>query len=231
MKSKEEGRFYKLQLFFIRIRHGLFLFTLRSFLSKIGLDFMLFYWELEGSADIPEPLIREDDGNYTVVPLSREDLKLLKGLSFISYEKLLERFDVGSRVVALKWKDDLAAFTCVEHQDFTFRKKKFHLDEDEAYLLNMYTYQTFRGKNLAPYLRYQVYKMLRKEGIGNIYSVTDYLNKSSIKFKRKLGAKPVLLYGSAIFLKKFHRTFKLKQYKTNNPQPYPSQPSRSKLRY
>ncbi|NAY92776.1 GNAT family N-acetyltransferase [Muricauda sp. JGD-17] len=221
MKSKEEGRFYKLQLLFIRIKHGLFLFTLRSFFSKVGLDFMLFYWELEGTADLPEPGIREDGGNYKVVPLSREDLKMLKGLSFINYEKLLERYDLGLRVISLKWKDKLAAFTCIEYQDFIFRKKNFPLAEDEAYLLNMYTYQSFRGKNLAPYLRYQVYKMLRSEGIENIYSVTDYLNKSSIKFKRKLGAKPLVLYGSAIFLKKFHRTFKLKQYKTNSPYPYP----------
>ena len=210
--SKEDGKFYKFQLLFIRIKHGLFLFTLRSFLSKIGLDFMLFYWESEGTSEIEEPLIRDSTNTYEVVSMSRGDLQLLKNLSFINFEKLMESYDKGSKVIGLKSKDKFAAFTCVEYNDFFFRKKKFELKETEAYLLNMYTFQAFRGKNLAPYLRYQVYKMLRDEGITNIYSVTDYLNKSSIKFKRKLGAKPIKLYGSIIFLKRFHSTFKLKQY-------------------
>ncbi|MCL6265778.1 GNAT family N-acetyltransferase [Flagellimonas myxillae] len=228
MSNKEDGKFYKFQLLFIRIKHGLFLFTLRSFLSKIGLDFMLFYWEQEGANEIDEPKVRDDENTHEVVPMSRDDLQILRNLTFINYDKLIQSFDNGSKVIGLKSKNEFAAFTCVEYNDFFFRKKEFELKRNEAYLLNMYTFQSFRGKNLAPYLRFQVYKMLREEGIQNIYSVTDYLNKSSIKFKRKLGARPLKLYGSIIFLKKFHRTFKLKQY---NYIPYPSQPSRSRLRY
>nr|WP_299385453.1 GNAT family N-acetyltransferase [Allomuricauda sp.] len=212
MKSRESGKFYKFQLLFIRIKHGLFLFTLRSFLSKIGLDFMLFYWELEGSQEMAEPEIRNTKETYEVTPLAKSDLTALKNLSFINYDKLLESFDRGAKVIGLKNKDEIAAFTCVEYSDFIFRKKRFELHDNEAYLLNMYTFQSHRGKNLAPFLRYQVYQMLKKEGVGRIYSVTDYLNKSSIKFKRKLGAKPLVLYFSVIFFKRLHWTFALKRY-------------------
>lgn len=211
-KTKEHGKFYKFQLFFIRIRHGLFLFTLRSLVSKIGIDVMLYYWESEGKNLDREPTIRDEVDNYEVITLAEEDLEALKNISFINYNQLLKKFGDNYKVVGLKSNGQIAAFTCIDYADFTFRKKRFQLDGTEAYLHNMYTFQTFRGKNLAPYLRYHVYQKLASEGITGIYSVTDYLNKSSIKFKRKLGAQPLVLYGSFIFFKKLHKTFKLKDY-------------------
>ena len=84
--------------------------------------------------------------------------------------------------------------------------------DDEAYLENMYTYENFRGKNLAPYLRYQCYKMLAGEGKNVCYSMTQCFNTSSRKFKAKLGARHRELYLHIGLFKRFRRTVLLRRY-------------------
>jgi hypothetical protein len=57
----------------------------------------------------------------------------------------------------------------------------------------MYTMEPYRDKNLAPYLRYQSYGILNKTGRSKLYSVSEYFNSSSIKYKQKLNAKNLKL--------------------------------------
>ena len=56
MKITENKKFYKAQLIIFRIRHGLFLFTLRNILTRTGLDFDPYYWfqEIENSCEEPK---------------------------------------------------------------------------------------------------------------------------------------------------------------------------------
>ena len=96
--------------------------------------------------------------------------------------------------------------------DFGNKGRLFKLKDNEALLVNMYTFQSFRGKNLAPYLRYHSYEFLNKQGRDTFYSISDYFNKSSIKFKEKLKAKPLKLYFHIILFKKYHWDFLLKKY-------------------
>lgn len=77
----------------------------------------------------------------------------------------------------------------VQFNDIYEGKRIFRLKEDEAYLNFMYTYNEFRGQNLAPYLRYHCYKMLEKENKLKLYSISEYFNKPAINFKEKLKAK------------------------------------------
>ena len=94
-----------------------------------------------------------------------------------------------------------------------FTTKTFRLKDNEAYLLNMWTFHAYRGKNLAPYLRHQSYRLLEKQGRTEKYSITQYFNKSSIKFKNKLNSKHLKLYLSIALFKKFYWNFCIKEYK------------------
>ncbi|MGB5203659.1 MAG: hypothetical protein WBN63_05670 [Eudoraea sp.] len=102
----------------------------------------------------------------------------------------------------------------IELNDFNYRHKTFNLKENEAYLFDMYTFEAHRGKNLAPYLRYQSYLMLKDIGRDKIYSITQYFNKSSKRFKKKLNARNLQLYINIIIFKKYQHHFVLRSYNT-----------------
>ena len=214
MTLKEESKFYKFKLLFIRARHGLLLMTLRHLLVRIGVDIGMYYWVIEGSEAILTPEIKGDTNDYEFGFLTEQDVESLKNISFINPNLLNKSNNNEIKLVGLKKSDTgkVAAFMFIEYKKFSYTKKDFKLKEGEVYLSNMYTYQDYRGKNLAPYLRYKSYELLKKEGIQRIYSITDYFNKSSQKFKRKLNAKNQSLYFDMILFKKFHKNFTIKKY-------------------
>ena len=211
-KIEEEGRFYKFKLLYSRIKHGLFLLTLRNLLARTGLNLNLYYWVQEATTEIDLPRIKESEKNFEFKVLSTEDIKSLKNLSHIDVEERIRWLENGLKFVGIKTNGQVAAFMCIVYNDFVHEKKMFTLKKEQAYLRSMYTYQNYRGLNLAPYLRYKSYQLLRAEGINEIYSITDYFNKSSQKFKSKLNAKPLTLYFSIALFKRYHKTIKIKDY-------------------
>lgn len=100
----------------------------------------------------------------------------------------------------------------IKRKPFVFRKRAFELQPNEGYLHSMYTFEAYRGKNLAPYLRYHSYEFLEKEGVDTFYSVSEYFNKSTIKFKKKLNSKPKKLILSVVIFKKLTFNISLKKY-------------------
>ena len=76
----------------------------------------------------------------------------------------------------------------------------------------MRTFQSYRGKNLAPFLRYKMYEYLAQKGRTVFYSTTELFNPASMKFKRKLGAKRKKLCVSICFFKKYPLNLILKKY-------------------
>ncbi len=100
----------------------------------------------------------------------------------------------------------------IELKDFVESHKLFPLKENEAYLYYMHTMEEYIGKNLAPYLRYKSYELLDKIGRSLKYSVTDYFNKSSLKFKKKLNSKHLKLYLHLKLFQKYNKHILLKRY-------------------
>ena len=76
----------------------------------------------------------------------------------------------------------------------------------------MYVYENYRGKGIAPYLRYQCYKLLEKEGVNTFYSISEYFNFSAIKYQKKFNAKPLELCLSIKLFKINIWNFTLKKY-------------------
>jgi hypothetical protein len=70
----------------------------------------------------------------------------------------------------------------------------------------------FRGKGLAPYIRYHSYKVLERMGYSRIYSVSDYFNTPSLRFKKKLKAKLIELRLVITFFKRWPCQYLLKTY-------------------
>lgn len=212
MNVEETKRFYKLHLIRSRIKNGLILFTLRNLLVRLGLDLGAYYWVLEGNKKCIPPKIKDDINIYSIHFLTLDDVIYITNSTSLNANSLLKGFSEGQLCLGLKHGEQLAAFMFIELNTFTFKHRLFKLSSSEAYLLNMYTYEAYRGKNLAPYLRYHSYGHLKNQGRDTIYSITEYFNKSSIKFKEKLKAQPLRLYFYIILFKKYHWDFLLKDY-------------------
>ncbi len=67
------------------------------------------------------------------------------------------------------------------------------LGSDEAYLFDAFVGREFRGYRLAPIVRHQLYCELVKIGKTQFYSITLAFNKSSRRFKARLGAREIEL--------------------------------------
>ena len=130
----------------------------------------------------------------------------------ITEEYLLERLRNGQKCFGLKYRGELAAFTWCDFDKFSFKLCGFPLKDNEAYLFDAYTLMHFRGKGLAPYIRYQCYKELAKSDRHKLFSISEYVNTPSIKFKKKLNAKLIELHLSVELFRKWSFDLHLKKY-------------------
>ncbi|MGY8913939.1 MAG: hypothetical protein ACKVJF_02500 [Flavobacteriales bacterium] len=177
------------------IRNGLFFHGLRNRLARIGINIMPYYWVKEEVYKCEEPQIKGDVSEYKLRNLNFEELKLIsKDIDNFILDDLYEDFKNCDICIGLENNKEIAAYMFIGLNSFTFKHKRIELLENEAYLFNMWTFHSFRGRNLAPYLRFKGYEMLNEMGRDTKYSITEYFNKSSIKFKNKLNSKHLKLY-------------------------------------
>lgn len=213
MEGDKRGLAYRIQWFFNIIKHGLFLHGVRNNLAKIGLDFMPYYWVKEATSPITPPKIRGEAIDLELSTFGESEINHIKNTIIgIEQKDLFADLKNGEICIGLKHNDQIAAYMFIKRKPFIFRKRQFNLEPNESYLHSIYTFEAYRGKNLAPYLRYQSYKYLEKENINSFYSVSEYFNKSTIKFKKKLNSKPVKLYLSLVLFKRWTFNFTLKSY-------------------
>lgn len=130
-------------------------------------------------------------------------------------EELVKRYEDGCLCLGIKHEGEIAAYTWCDPRYFQFKKVRYKLKENEAYLFDIRTFKAYRGKNLAPYLRYQLYKHLAAQGYSIFYSITAMLHTSSIRFKLKLGAKRLKIYVYVCFINTFFLNIPLKTFKSD----------------
>ncbi|WP_337300157.1 hypothetical protein [Sediminicola sp. 1XM1-17] len=156
---------------------------------------MPYYWVKEEVHKCEEPSIKGDVSEYKLRHLSLEELILIcKDIDNFILDDLIKDFENCDICLGLEKNREIAAYTCIGLNSFVFNHKKIEIKENEAYLFNMWTFHNFRGRNLAPFLRYKSYEMLNGMGRDTKYSITEYFNKSSIKFKKKLNSEHQRLY-------------------------------------
>lgn len=196
------------------INNGLLVYGIRNRLARIGIDITPYYWVQEEVEPCKEPIVHGKYEDYTVRYLTKKGIQVIvKKVPKMLGDELIKGFNKGQLCIGLEHDKNIAAYTFVELNDFTFNYRTFKLKKNEVYLLNMWTFHEYRGKNLAPYLRYKSYQLLKEHGRDIKYSITNYFNKSSIKFKSKLNSKHLIFYLSIVLFKKVHWNFKLKDYK------------------
>ena len=212
MEVIEKGKLYKVRLPWIRIRHGLFLFTLRNALLRFGIDIQPYYWFLEVKNGSEEPKIPYKATDYEIMFLELAEVLIMDNIMGMSIEQIERDMNNGQLCIGLKLNNEIAALLFVDLNDFEFKKRTFRLKETEGYLLNVYTFQAYRGKNLAAFLRYHCYELFKEHEIKDLYSIIDYFNTSSIKVSKKLNAKKLNLYLHVGLFKKLHWNFCLRNY-------------------
>ncbi|MFD1163421.1 hypothetical protein [Hwangdonia seohaensis] len=212
MKTKESQNTPTLKKYYNVVKNGLFLFGLRNRLANIGIDINPYYWVEEEYKKCEVPKIKDDASQYTLKYLTHDQIKSITRHYGTYYKDILQGLEKGQLCVGLEHHGEIACYTFIDLKDFEFKGRVFKLKPHEAYLLNMWTFNAYRGKNLAPYLRYQTYRLLEERGVTTKYSITQYFNKSSIKFKNKLNSKNHFLYLSVVLFKKFQWNFTLKTY-------------------
>jgi len=189
-------------------------------LDKINLQVKPFYLHEEGLLGAAWEGRKDGYENYETGFLGKEDMSEIAAIprgEWSNEEKLLSRLRDGQQCLGAKYQGKIVAFTwcnLASCHDSTYR---FPLKGNEAYLWDAYTLPTFRGKGLAPFARYELYKALKKMSRYRFYSITEFTNGKAIKFKSKLKAKPIMLGINFSVNNKSYFSIKIKSY---NPPSY-----------
>jgi hypothetical protein len=212
MEAGKKNLFYKIIWISNIVKNGLFWHGIRNTMAKIGFDFMPYFWEI-GTTDIEPPRIRSDESKYQLSIFGEEEITFIKNnIIGIAHKDLMNDLKSGDTCLGIKNDGEISVYSFIKHQTFSIRGRKFVIKPSEGYVHNTYTFEAFRGKNLAPYLRYQCYEYLKDKGIDKYYSISEYFNKPTLRYKQKLNVKPQKLYLSVILFKRWEFNFTLKSY-------------------
>jgi hypothetical protein len=155
------------------------------------------------------PLGKED---FEIGILTGDDMEFLGNHeeSIASTNEFIRLLDSGCLCLAAKYKGEIAAYSWCDLNYLKYKGRIIALKRNEACLFDARTYKAFRGNNLAPCVRNELYKLLMQKGIERFLSVTLWSNTASMKFKQKLGAKPIELFLYVGLFRKFHIHFRLR---------------------
>lgn len=196
-------------------RYGTLLLSLQRRLYRLGININPFYLVLERQSETDIPELKDNLEDYRFEFLTSEDIITISQTDLIRGEEtdFKKWVDQGWKCLVAKHQGKVVAYTWIDLEECHFIGDRFRLKDNEAYLFNMYTANSFRGKNIAAYLRYETYKALKEMGRDTCYSISELANKPSIKFKQKLGAKFLKKSLYIELFKKIRLRIPLKTYK------------------
>lgn len=117
------------------------------------------------------------------------------------------------RCFALKHDGEVVSYMLCNFRQCDSRLVSYPLKEGEVYLTDAYTFNAYRGKNLAAVLEYELYKQLIAMGQKKYHSINVLYNAPGLRFKEKLQAKPVKLCLFIRLFNKLQRNFTLRSYR------------------
>ena len=194
----------------------------RAYLRRAGIATWPFYYMKETvMADIAPHLTALPEGfEFSVFGL--DEMTAISGMeerkACAGREYVFENCARGDTCVGLKRNGEIAAFHWFSVGRTRGKLYPAELKENEAYLYGMYVPRAFRGRNLAPILRYRTYEALRDMGRDTFYSITETSNTASMWFKAKLNAQTLFLaVYFEIFGKKRRGRWVLRRYGQRPP--------------
>jgi hypothetical protein len=201
-----------------RYRDGLILNSIYSMLKRRIFSMDLFYLFQEGLSGEAELVIQPEIQPIVVRPLKPSDLRTISTKEERGYsaEEMLQMLSDGCGCMGIEYGDQIVAWAWYnlrncEDEILSF---SFKLKENEAYLYGQTTLKTYRGNSLAPFLKYRIYMHLSELGRTKLFAIVDFSNIPSIKFRKKLDAKPIKLFMNISFLDRFHRNILLRKYRS-----------------
>jgi hypothetical protein len=198
------------------IRFGLVFQTIRHKLIEHGIEITPYYLMQEGINHVAKiPVIHGNPDEYSFEFLRPEDMKIGAADGGLPEEKSILLLNTGQKCIGLKHNGEVAAYMWINLNEIDFTSLKIPLKSNEAYLWEMRTLESYKGKNLAPYLRFKSYEILKELNREVLYSVSVCFNTPTIRFKKKLNAKKLKLLLYIQLFNKFHRNFTLKSYKNH----------------
>jgi hypothetical protein len=181
----------------------------------MGIRINLYYVFVEGLFGRTQQKFEGGSDEYEITLLGPQDMKAISASKIFdrkeTEEYLLDRLKRGPKCLGVRCLGEIVAFTWYDLKQCDFCGHIFPLQEAEACLFDAYTLKSHRGKGIAPYVRYQVYKTLSKIGRKRLLSSSDFFNTSAIRFKKKLDAKLLELRLSVKF-RGIHLDLRLKKY-------------------
>ncbi len=196
-----------------KISQGLFMHGLINRFQRLGIEIKPYYLEREFVKPCKSPEVKGNSSEYSIKKFGPEEIKYLCSNGFeYNEEEKLEDLKNGQIWLGLMHNNEIAAYSWIQLNQVKFRDVTIKLNKSQAYLGGMFTIESYRGKNLAPFLRYSVYNYLKEMDRSEFYSITDYYNYSSLKFKKKLNSKHVKLHLYFNLFRKYRWNFILKKY-------------------
>ena len=192
---------------------------LRRILAQLGLAIKFYYVFKEGLKDGESKDFTLESGEYETIFLTSEDMHSLDCIDGRSETALTmqNQMNRGHKCLAIKTNGKIVGFTWCQFDMFAYPMSKGPtLLENEAYLYDMYILKGYRGRNLAPLLRYRCYQELAKMGRTVLYSASTIYNNPAIVFKKKLNARIVSLRVFLRIGKNLQWNWKLKAYDTQS---------------
>ena len=183
--------------FLQRTRREGVLFALLHYSARVGIRVQPYYYMRETlPAEISEHLTQLPEG-FEFSAFGRDDVRAISVLEerkrYVNERYVIHNLNKGDACLGVKHRGEIVAFTWYSLARCASRLHPVTMKENEAYLYDMYVLKAHRGSNVAPALRYRNYEVLRGMGRDTFYSVTELSNPASMRFKQKLGARPVLL--------------------------------------
>jgi hypothetical protein len=201
--------------FRIKFKHSHFMRPIFDALSKIGIRLSPFFI-------FQETVDPDQYGNFCPKAFKEYEVGLwgpdeIKAMALIpgrkfSEQELISRLQEGQWCLGLRKNEAIIAFSWCNFKECSFLFDRWPLKDGEAYLHDAYTCVDYRGKGLAPYLRYCLCKELMKNGYTKFYSLSDYFNTPAVNFKKKLNAKKMKLNLYMVLFGKWHLCFTIKDY-------------------
>ncbi len=171
-----EDKMYYLKHIRDKFKYNPFMRVVQDGLTKMGIRISPYYLVLEGLFNKSLPDFEKGFNEYEIGFLREEDMKEISVIPgpdrTFSEKDLLLRLKEGKKCLGIKYRGKIVAFTWFGLVEFGSKFLRFALKDDEAYLFDAYTLMSFRGKGLAPYMRYQCYKELARLGRYKLYSFT-----------------------------------------------------------
>jgi hypothetical protein len=199
-----------------RYKEGLILNVIYGVLKMKIFEVNLFYLFQGGLSGETDLAIQPKIEPIVVEHLTPSDMRpmAIKGERDYSEEKMLQMLSDGCKCIGIKYKGNIVSYLWYDLQkcESKLLSFSFELKENEVYTLGGRTYSEFKGKALAPYLMYKTYKHLEQIGRTKFYGIIHFSNILSIKYHRKLNAKPIKLFLNVSFFNKYKRNFLLKKY-------------------